>query len=81
MSSRGNRPGAPLRIGTAGAGPPTRSRRLRELGFPSRSIARGPVGRSVRRDLFGGPGEGERGGAARFFAAEVPGSAWEIACW
>jgi hypothetical protein len=74
MSSRGYRLGALLRMGPGG--PPTRSSRLRELGFPSRSIARGPVGRSVRRDLFGGPGEGERAGAARFFAvAEAFGSA------
>jgi len=71
------------------AGPPTRSNKLRGFGCgfplvlgPSRYIARGPVGRSVRRDLLGWVGEGERAEAVRFCAEfEDKGRAWEIACW
>jgi hypothetical protein len=56
--------------------PPIRSNKLRP---PSRCIARGPVGRSVRRALFGPcEGDGDRAEAARFCPdCDPEGSA----CW
>ena len=62
--------------------PPIRSSKLRGLPPvpPSRCIARGPVGRSVLRDLLGWLGEGERADAERF-CEEPEDVAWETACW
>ena len=45
-------------------------------------MARGPVGKSILRDLFGWPGvgEGDRADAVRFCPVDEPdGSAWLIA--
>jgi len=70
------------------AGPPTRSKRLLvfgcglalELELPSRNIARGAVGTSVRLDLFGWLGEGDRADADRFCEGAEEGKVCDKAC-
>ena len=55
ISSREKPPEFRMPAPGGGAGPPTRSNKLRDPCpcWPSRSIARGPMGTSVRRDLLG----------------------------